>query len=244
MEKQIQIKTKDGFLIYGTLAFSKKKSDKLIIIVHGLGGHRNEHIHFNASNFFIKQGFNVFRFDLYSWGKKARAMSNCSIKTHGKDLDTVTEFFGKKFKKLFVIGHSLGGLTILASHVSKFDAIVFWDPAHTKYEWKKAKSDFIYSKKLDKYIINWGTELLMSKEMFEELANGKDSSQSIKKIHKPIKIISAGKGVLQKTNKDYFKHANSPKEFVTIKADHNFNMEGTEEKLFNETLKFLKKYSK
>lgn len=243
MEKEIKIKTNDGKLIYGTLTYSKKKSEKLIIFVHGLGGHRNEHIHFNASNFFRKHGFSTFRFDLYSYGKKARAMSDCTIALHGKDLNTVTDFFRKKFKTIDVIGHSLGGLTILASQTSKFDAIVFWDPAHTKYEWRHGELDFKYDKKLDKYIINWGTELLMGKQMFKELVHGKDSSQSIKKIHKPIKIISAGKGVLMKTNRDYFKHANFPKEFVEIKnADHNFNTEGTEEKLFKETLNFLKKF--
>lgn len=66
MQKQIIIKTKDKQNnIYGVLDYQTKK-DKLIIFVHGLTGHKNEHQFYNASKYFTTKNFAVFRFDLYS----------------------------------------------------------------------------------------------------------------------------------------------------------------------------------
>ncbi|MFA5827095.1 MAG: hypothetical protein WC839_01190 [Candidatus Paceibacterota bacterium] len=42
MRKEIQLKTKDEHIIYGTFD-SVKKSKTLLIFVHGFTGHRNEH---------------------------------------------------------------------------------------------------------------------------------------------------------------------------------------------------------
>ena len=48
MEKEIKIKTPDKHIIYGTLNTSKKNSNILLIFVHGLTGHRDEHIFYNG----------------------------------------------------------------------------------------------------------------------------------------------------------------------------------------------------
>ena len=63
MEKEIKIKTNDKHFIYGVLNTPNKKTEKLIIFVHGLSGHKNEHIFYNAKNFFVKKGYAVFKFD-------------------------------------------------------------------------------------------------------------------------------------------------------------------------------------
>ncbi len=109
MEKQIHIETSDDHIIYGTLNFALKDSDKLIIFVHGLSGHQNEHIFYNAARFFPQNGFSTFRFDLYSGESKGRILSKTSIKDHVQDLDTIIQHFKSQFKHIVLVGHSLGG---------------------------------------------------------------------------------------------------------------------------------------
>lgn len=55
MQKEVRIKTTDKKTIFGTLDTPKGKSKGLIIFVHGLTGHHNEHIFFNAAKYFTKK---------------------------------------------------------------------------------------------------------------------------------------------------------------------------------------------
>ena len=98
MEKEIKIKTQDKHLIYGTLNF-KVKSDELIIFVHGLTGNKNEHIFFNGSKFFNSNGYDTFRFDLYSDLNLGRTLLECTIDTHAEDVSTVLDYLAENIKK-------------------------------------------------------------------------------------------------------------------------------------------------
>ncbi|MEK7650595.1 MAG: alpha/beta fold hydrolase [Patescibacteria group bacterium] len=238
MEKEIKIKTPDKHVVYGTLRLANKKSDSLLIFVHGLTGYRNEHKFYNGARYFAAKNINTFRFDLYSWEKDARKLSDCGLSTHAADLNTVVKFFRKKFKKIFVAGHSFGGITILLSDTSKVDGIILWDSSYSR-----DRDDEKYDKHLDAYIIKWGVEFIYSKKMHEEHKNFPAPKVAIKKVSKPIKVIVAGAGMLVKPGKEYFKHANEPKELAIIKgAHHNFDEGETAQELFRETYEFIKKY--
>ena len=99
MEKQINLKTKDGHIIYGHLN-SSEKSDKLIIFVHGLTGNQTEQHYNNAPRFFNDKGFDTFRFDLYSPRTSARKTTEVSLKEHIEDLRQVIEHFGALYSCL------------------------------------------------------------------------------------------------------------------------------------------------
>ncbi len=248
MEQAIKIKTVDHKLIYGTLNYHPPKPSALIIFIHGLTGNQNEHLFFNAAKFFPAKGIATFRFNLYDWRKTQRKFRDCTIATHGKDVTSVVRYFRKKFKKkfekIFLVGHSLGGLSILLSDTSLVDGIVLWDPAHPQRLRKRDPLVYRYEKKLDAYIIHWNVDTIMGTKMYREWQHFPDGGKLISKVKKPIKIIVAGKGILVKTGKEYFKHANQPKAFSSIaKATHCFDEEGTEEELFKETLKWVKKFS-
>jgi pimeloyl-ACP methyl ester carboxylesterase len=166
-------------------------------------------------------------------------MTDCGISTHAEDLNAVMKFFRKKFRKIFVAGHSLGGLTILLSNADLADGIVFWDSSSKP---RGRLGDFNYDKKLKKYVIRWGTECLMSKRMFTEWKNFPSPKKAIAKINRPVKVIVSGRGILQKAGREYYRFAKKPKGFSIIKgASHNFDEEGVAEKLFLETLDFIKK---
>ena len=221
----------------------KNKTNKLIIFVHGLTGHKNEHIYYNAARFFPKHDFATFRFDLYSGNKKGRRLRDCTIHTHANDINTVAHNFAKKFKKIYLVGHSLGAPSIIFSDTYAAKAIVLWDPASVDI--KMFDSFCKYNEKLDAYIIDWGTQAIMSKEMYNEMGHGKEWLEKLSKIKVPIKVIGATEGdsFMKKSRMAYFKKSNEPKDIVFIKgAGHTFSEEGAEEKLFKETLKWVKKY--
>ena len=241
MERNISLKTKDGHLIYGTLRYPRGKITTMVIFVHGLTGHKNEHLFYNGARFFEQKRIATFRFDLYSGEKKGRKLAKSTIHIHAQDLDVVVSHFRKKYKKIFVVGHSLGGPVILLSKTAYFDSVVFWDAT---YDLAWLAKECRYNKCLDTYILQWGTEYLIGKKMVKERLAFLNSDLLVKKITKPIKIICAGKGVLIQGGKRYYQHANSPKEFHIIKgAGHTFDEDGIEEILFDETLKWVKKQS-
>ena len=237
MEKQIKIPIENKKFIYGVLRGSLDKP--LVIFVHGFTGDRNEHQFFNGARFFNRHGFSSFRFNLYDWKKDARKLEECTLSLHGQDLDTVVEHFRKEgVKKIFVIGHSFGGLTGLLSKKKDFDAAVLWDPSDDQTSVIKAR----YVKELDKYYVTYDSSygFTISKEMYEENKKLRPS-ELIKKIHVPIEIIVAGSGILVEGGKKYSQTANEPKALAIIPgATHCFDEDGTEEKLFEETLKWFK----
>jgi len=219
MEKQIKLKTKDGHTIYGTLNTPTKKSVRLVVFVHGLTGHKNEHQFYNAARFFTKNGFNTFRFDLYSGDKGGRKLSDTTVRTHAADLEVVLKHFKKKFKKIHLVGHSLGGPTIVLADTSHINSIVLWDPSDMlglKDIVEGQERSLKQNKLSGVYIVDWGVEYLLGKKMAEEFKILKPA-RLVKNIQKPIKIIAAGKGN-PKGSKEYFKHTNTPKSLVVLKS--------------------------
>lgn len=237
MEEKIQIPTNDGHIIYGTMNYKGKKAKNLIVFVHGLDGNQNEHQFYNAARFFPKAGFTTFRFNLYSGKEKGRILTDCTTKMHAEDLNTVIKFFYNKFQNIYLVGHSLGGLTILLSDLEKIKSVVLWDPS---MKLMGLEDKLSYNKELDLYVLHWGTEYLISKQMFEERKN--QDLRLVEKITRPTKIICAGDGVLKDDWGKVVDKIQVPYEFMVLKgAGHCFNEEGIEEVLFDETLKWFQK---
>lgn len=240
MEQQLKIPTADKKFIYG---ISRGSLDKpLVIFVHGFTGDRNEHQFFNGARFFERQGFSSFRFNLYHWKKDARKLEECTLSLHGKDLDTVIEHFRKEgLRKIFVVGHSFGGVSILLSKRKDFDAATLWDSTGDKDVKLKAK----YIKELDKYYYQdgWAYGFTISKQMYEQNNKKLKPSELIKSMHVPVKIIIAGAGIMLNEGKVLFQNANEPKGISTVpNATHCFDEDGAEERLFQETLKWFKRF--
>ena len=240
MEKQIKIPIANKKYIYGTLRGSLK--NPLLVFVHGFTGYKDEHIFFNGSRFFEKKGFSTFRFDLYNWNKDARKLEECTLSLHGEDLDTVVKYLRKKgANKIFVAGHSFGGVTVLLSKKKEFQAAVLWDSAGDRDVRLNAK----YIKELGKYYFEEGAYgFTISKAMYEENNKKLKPSKLIRLMPMPIKIIVAGAGIMVEEGKKLYQNANEPKDFVIIpNAAHTFDEEGTEEKLFQETYNWLNSFA-
>lgn len=240
MEKEIKIKTSDGFQIYGTLSTPRKKTDKLVIFVHGFTGHRNAHIFFNGAKYMNAKGAAAFRFDLYNAEKGARHFKDTKISQHGDDITTVVSYFRKKYKKIYVVGHSYGGTSLLFADTSKVNALVFWDASWI--DPKEEKKDFRYNSALDRYVWDWRVEYLVGKAYVEELRDFPDCGELVAKITAPKLFITAGKQRILK-GKKYMAAASQFKKHVNISgADHNFNSFKAEDRLLEETWKWIKRY--
>ncbi len=241
MEKEITIQTPDKKLIYGTLGNAKNKSEKLIIFIHGFTGNQNEHIFFNGSKFLTEKGFDTFRFNLYGWQKEARRFKEVKISLHGNDITTVVKHFRKKYKKVFVVGHSYGGTSLLFSDSSLIDGFVFWDASYISSA--DSREDLGYDKKVKKYIYDFGIEYFVGKEFIDELKNFPDCGRLIKEIHKPVLFVISGRKGNAKAGRKYFTVANKPKKLLNIKhADHCFDNWKDEEKLLEETYLWLNQF--
>lgn len=237
MQKDIQIDTGDKYIIYGTL--DSKENDTLIIFVHGITGNKNEHHYFNAVPFFTQNNFDTFRFDFYCEYEGARSLSESSITSHVNDLKSIIDFFKEKYITLILVGHSLGALVILNTDLSNISKLVLWDPT-TGFENFEDK-DISYNANLDKYVLNWGMDIIVGKQIIEEWQYT-DIKQLIKKISIPCKFVFAGNCDKYDSWKPYLKDIKVENEYIVIEgASHVFIEDGAEERLFEETLKWINK---
>lgn len=239
MEKEKIIKSYDSKDICGTLSESLVKTKRIIIFVHGFTGNNNEHIFFNGAKFFAGKGFDTYRMSLYGTEtNNSRHFKDTKISQHGKDITTVVEYFRNTYEKIYIVGHSYGGTSLLFVNPTYVDGYIFWDASYISPN--DSQEDIKFNNNLDRYIMDWGIEILVGKDYINELKNFPDCGELIKKINKPVLFITAGKRGGADNGIKYFKNANNPKKLVNIEtADHNFNNWSDEERLFNETSNWI-----
>lgn len=238
MQKNINLKTPDGFTIYGTLD-ACNKARTLLIFVHGLTGKRDEHHYFNAAPFFNSHGFDTYRFDFYSQSEGSRQLSESTITTHVQDLELVTKHFKDRYDELVFVGHSFGPVVILRSDLTNISKLVLWDPS-SQLENIKDKGGY-FNDKINKYVLEWGMDIVLCPEMIEEWKEV-TLKKLIDNVAIPCKFIFAGNSSKHEKWQPHFKDIKVEYESVVIKnATHGFVEPGTEQELFEETLKWLKK---
>ena len=234
MEKEIKIKTTDNYFIYGKMSGTIHKP--LFVVVHGLPGSMDEDLYLQATQWFAQHGYATFRFNLYGAEKNARQLMESTLKTHATDIDTIVRYFRKKgFKKICLAGHSYGGPSILLSSDQVFDSTVLWDPSY-KISFTKKYAGTLpaqYLKEVKGYLMRWGINVVIGKEMADEADTLKWNTLS-KDFHVPFRIIAAEKGTLLVGAKQYGKVTSAMNDLVVLKdATHYFNDTGDmREKLF------------
>ena len=242
MEKIVNLKTKDGKIIRSIHTQTKKRNNTVAVFVHGLTGAPNEHIFHNAAKLFPTKGVDVFRPALYWWEKNNRNLSDCSISTHAEDLNKVLQYLRPKYKKIAVIGHSLGSPTILKSNKTLFDSVVLWDPSYLQDGIRKSLTAIKIEGK-SYWLSHDQFDYLLSTIMIDEWEwfNGKNELALVENLQKPLLIIAAARGILKEGSKLYFKVAKGKKRYVLVPgATHCFDEEGTETLLLDETLTWVK----
>jgi pimeloyl-ACP methyl ester carboxylesterase len=222
------IETADNYRIYGCTNSDKGSSpDRAIVMVHGLTGNMDEYQHKSAANFFIKHGYDVVRFDLYSDMPGSRSLSHCTLQTHAADLNTVIEQKASAYRKLFLIGHSYGGPTIMVAQPKRATALSLWDPSFDlPARWDPADRTDIKQINGVTYL-DWGREIIIGEDMLHEARSryGADECLALSKaLDKPIQVVTASEGFYATQGMSWHSAGHPENERITIKgADHCFH---------------------
>ena len=236
-ETKMEIPTSDGKVIYG-VKNSAASTDKLIIFVHGLGGNIRAHQYHNAARFFPENGFDVLRISLYDRPENARKLHECSIDTHAEDIDTVVKSVQDSYEKIFLVGHSLGGPSIIYS-TQDVTATVLWDPSivldpSQQLSWQEIKVG-------GDYYLKYGDWKIVSRKLHDQWAETNVSM--LKRMNVPTKIIAAGAGPLVERWNQVLEEIPVPYEYHVIPdAGHGFDEWGADVELYAETLKYLETF--
>lgn len=238
----LAIKTPDKKNIYARLHGTFNKP--VIIVVHGLGGSMGGALEYNSAQYFKKHDFSTLLVNLYDSRKGARKLHECTLKTHGKDIDAVVKYLKKRgVKKIFIAGHSYGAPSIMLSNHTEFKGIALWDGSNLP-EISKELLKWKYIKQLNGRLTDGGTSELVGEAMIQE-SKSLETLDLIKKIKVPIKIIVAGEGPIKFKLKAVYAAANEPKSYFIVEgAEHDFSKEGAQEKVYSETAKWFKKFLK
>lgn len=241
MERQFYLKTSDERRIFCVHNTCKKSNQTVAVLVHGLTGDPFSHTFYTAARTFPHQGVDVFRFALYWYENGCRTLKDCTLDTHVVDLERVLKYVRKKYKTVYVVGHSLGSPTILGACIELYDGVVLWDPSYLQDGIRHNLQPVTVQGK--KYLLD--TEhisYLLHPKLVEqwEWFNGKNELELLTSLEKPLKIIAAKKGILVPGAKKYFQAAQEPKSLVIVPgASHCFDEADTADLLLNETLSWI-----
>ncbi|PIZ31745.1 MAG: hypothetical protein COY40_01050 [Alphaproteobacteria bacterium CG_4_10_14_0_8_um_filter_53_9] len=242
-ETKWQLPTPDGKTIYGVTS-SAQKTDKVIVLVHGLGSSIHDYAYKRAADTFAKKGYDVVLFSLYDGEEGGRELEDCTLKVFAEDTRQVISHIAPSYKDVFAIGHSYGAPTLMLAQAPEVKVVCLWDPS---FDLGVVQNKFMnhYKRLPGMYAISWGTSLLINEEMFNE-ASEYDAEKCLelsKQYNKPIKVILAGKAFYV-TQPQSYHSAGHPKNCkdVVEEGDHLF-AEGTScEDLLEKTLNWFKEF--
>ena len=240
-EELIRIPTSNYKYIYGV--YSKVDQSKwLIIFIHGLTASQNEPMIAHGQTYFNAKWYSTFRFDLYGNRPDARKLISTNLKDHITDVNKViAHFLAQWVEKIILMGHSLGGLTILYSDLTHVSSVVLRDASIGGEE---LLNDVDYSEVSDTYFINWWDGMIfpIGKSMYEDFSIPPAVHlEQIQKIHLPIAMIWTEYG-LRKAAKSYYDVANEPKKLHIVQsASHCFPEPGAEKELYEVSLEWIER---
>lgn len=222
-EEPFTLPTPDGKKIYGILNKSTKPNGKVVVLSHGMTGHPQEYIHVIARNVLTASGYDVLRFGYYNEQDDARKLVECTIETHADDLNSVCNQLQPHYSKIFVAGHSYGGLSALYANPD-VAALAFWDSSYRVYDsfWKKL------AKKMENtpyYTIGWGSDRVISSKMieFDRNASYEDLAALAAKIKTPSLVVTAEEEKNDPARSPLFGALTCSKKSIEIKgANHIF----------------------
>lgn len=243
IEEQLIIPTPDKKKIYTTVGYLSGKPKGMVIFVHGLASTELWPSMLLGSWYLRNRGFAYCRINLYHWKPGARSLMTSDLRQHSRDTDTVARYLRKRgHSKLFAVGHSFGGLTLLQAQTSAFRAVSLWDISsfitHPAERFRKdRKSGATY--------LPGSFELSISKRFQDGMINFPNELDLIAKFRVPTQICyAAGKdAMLVESSKRYFSYLDAPKELVAVPhASHSFTEEGVAKPLFRRTARWFEKH--
>jgi alpha-beta hydrolase superfamily lysophospholipase len=243
-ETPVHFKAHDGKTIYADLVKAvSKRNGALIIYAHGLPSARIDYTYLNSARQFARKGYDCLRMSFYDWRKGARCLTDCTLDTRRRDVETAVKKYRKAYSAIFIIGHSWGGLTTMHSRCEGVSAVSLWDPSYMSATWWP---DFVCQRK--GLLLGQGSfEFLLAKEMVQQaLSLDKPACQKLaQKFSTPLQVLHAGAPgqFLHKLGESFHTHASGPTDYHLIKeADHSFLSEAAQKKAVALTARWFEKF--
>ena len=173
-EQEVFFKNSKGQKLAGLLA--NPESDKIIIIMSGMRGHKT---YYDFINYLTpelnKQGFATLRFDFNSHGESEGNSIEFTRASTRKDFEAALDFVKNKFSKIGVFTTSMSGATLLMHGSKNIYCAVIHNTALLHEQWHFAVKDA--KEELDKkgYYLSYAKrdnrEFKFGKPLYDECNN-------------------------------------------------------------------------
>ncbi|MBL8638920.1 MAG: alpha/beta hydrolase [Alphaproteobacteria bacterium] len=220
-----------------------KPSKRAVFHVHGIISRTNEYLDKSLLKSFLKQGYDVFRFQLHANFPNCRKLMDCGLSDHASDLNAVLEHFAKDYEEVYLTGHSLGGAVIMLAQPRNIKAISLWDPCFDLKSFFQSQ----IAQEIDPghYLIIWNIQFLIGKKMVDEacLYGPSDSLELSKKLAQtPIQVIHPRQGTFV-TDTSWHSAGHDKNCRVMIEdAGHCFDENDKVDELLSHTLTFFEQF--
>jgi alpha-beta hydrolase superfamily lysophospholipase len=256
--KKIFFETKDKLKLCGILEEPKTKTDKCVILAHGITVDKDEDgVFILLSNQLCKLGFAVFRFDFSAHGESKGQPIDMTITREVNDLEAAVKEIEKQYSKIALLGASFGGSIstfYVANNQEKINCLCLWNPVlnydHTfinpTLPWIKERKAHMFKEIQEKGWTTLGSKkFIYGKALFDEMIKLKPF-ESLEKINIPTEIIHGDKDtkVPYEDSLKYSQKLTNGK-LITIKnAEHGFHESWESKIAIEETINFLSNYFK
>ena len=107
---------------------SVPQSKGLILFVHGLTSSQDEPMFKEAERYFNEKQYSTFRFNFYGNLEGERKLTDITLQDHITDVNNIIHFLSLQgFSKIFLVGHSYGGIVNLYVKHDRISGILMWD---------------------------------------------------------------------------------------------------------------------
>ena len=132
MEEKIFFKTSDGLRLCGILSVPKQKTQKCIILCHGITVDKEEDgIFTELARKLSNAGFTVFRFDFRGHGESEGKSVDMTTTKEAEDIEFAVKFLQEKgYKNFGILGASFGGGAVslfIGENPNAAKALVLWN---------------------------------------------------------------------------------------------------------------------
>ncbi|MDE1866036.1 MAG: hypothetical protein KGH94_05375 [Candidatus Micrarchaeota archaeon] len=246
--KETKVSFKSGkVLLYGILHTPDRSTGKIIVFANGWpDNYVDIHIMTAAARYFCSKGYAFLRFNPKGRWPSNGIFINQGVLDQAEDTSSAVRFARRKgYGRIALIGHSMGGLAILAAKGAGADVLALWEPGSARmlkshFGKKKYRQQF----RKQGYAVEEQYGQVISKKYIVDLTKIPGDAKLISSISLPI-LLAAGtppNSILRDVVKYYYKFAKGPKELVIIKgASHTFDNYNHEKELFRRTLAWFRK---
>ncbi len=245
-ERPLVLDSGDGARICGVLSRAEARTGRAVIMAHGFTGSLDGFVYRAARDRFLAAGYDVCRFNFYSWEAGARALRDVTLAVQAADLRRVHAHLRPDYDRLYLAGHSYGGTTLLLSGIGDAAAFSQWDSLFVPASiWSRPVPLAVFEPVLGLYVTCDQFRAQVGVAMAEE---GRALDRAVMEriaatVTVPTQFIVAGEGGYDDSQQDFSAAMGGPVERRVIPgADHIFTGGTCIDALCDATLAWFARY--